>query len=108
MGLLLGLLSFPTSLHFHKKPLALVITAKSFWWSLTKGSRAKTCGNVILLGPNILKNDLEHELVHIRQGDRYPFIFPFLYYSELHTKGYKANKFEKEAYKISNSIYKEK
>lgn len=105
LGLIIGFVSLPTSIHFHKNPYAIVVHVKSFWWSFTNGSRAKTCGNVILLGPTIFKNDLEHELIHVQQGERYPLIFPLLYYIEFFTKGYKANKFEKEAYRLSKSTY---
>lgn len=72
-----------------------------------RGSRAKTCGNVVLLSNRILKNDLEHELIHVQQAERYPFIFPFLYYNEFLFKGYKSNKFEEEAHNSSNSTYKD-
>jgi hypothetical protein len=107
LGLLLGLLSIPTSIHIHKNPFAIVMQIKSFWWNIMKGSRAKTCGNVVLIGTNSLKNDLEHELIHVQQGERLPLVFPLLYYVELLSKGYKANKYEQEAYKLSNSTYKE-
>lgn len=55
-------------------------------------------GNTIVLGPKIGKFDLEHEIVHVNQYLRYPLIFPILYYIELFKKGYKNNKYEKEAF----------
>ena len=65
-------------------------------------------GNVILLGPNILDKDLEHELVHIKQYQREPFIHPILYAIELLKFGYRNNKYEKEAYGRAGNVYIEK
>ncbi|MCL4415882.1 MAG: hypothetical protein M1365_04160, partial [Actinobacteria bacterium] len=59
-----------------------------------------------LLGPKVLPNDLEHEIIHVKQCDKYPVIYPFLYLYELLTKGYRHNRFEEEAYTLSNSTYK--
>lgn len=67
--------------------------------------RACTIGNVILLTQKELKNDFEHELVHIRQQEKYPFIFCFLYLRETFRKGYRKNKFEDEAYRLSKSYF---
>ena len=73
-----------------------------------KGVRAMAMGNVILLGPNILDKDLEHELVHIKQYQREPFIHPLLYAIELLRFGYKNNKYEQEAYGRAGNVYLEK
>lgn len=70
-----------------------------------KKSRAKAIGHMILLSPKELENDLEHELIHVRQCEQYPFIFPFLYAYERLTKGYRNNRFEEEAYRLTNSYY---
>jgi len=51
-----------------------------------KHARAMTIGHIILLGPKELKNDFEHELIHVKQCEKYPFIFPFLYGYEAMTK----------------------
>lgn len=64
-----------------------------------------TLGNVILLGPRILKNDIEHELVHVQQHQREPFIHPILSAIETAKYGYKESKYEKEAYSKSKSTY---
>lgn len=67
--------------------------------------RAATTGHVILLTDKTMKNDLEHEIIHVRQYQKYPVIFPVLYYYETFKKGYRKNRFEDEAYTISGSHY---
>ena len=108
--LMAGLLSLPERIVFVKG--VLVLSVKSFWWYSwlpnAKGVRAMAMGNVILLGPNILDKDLEHELVHIKQYQREPFIHPILYAIELIRFGYRNNKYEKEAYEKAGNIYIEK
>lgn len=73
-----------------------------------KGSRAMTIGHIILLSPKVLKNDLEHEIIHVRQCDKYPVIYPILYLYELLKRGYRQNRFEDEAYTLSKSVYQGK
>ena len=70
--------------------------------------RAATTGHVILLTDKAMKNDFEHELIHIRQQERYPFIFWIWYLWETFRKGYRMNRFEDEAYTISGSYYGKK
>ncbi len=72
-----------------------------------KGARAAAMGHVVLLSPLTEDKDLEHELVHVDQYQRLPFIQPFLYYFELLRKGYRNNKYEVEAYEKAGNIYKE-
>lgn len=67
-----------------------------------------TIGHVILMSPKELKNDLGHEIIHVKQHERYPVIYPVLYLYELIRRGNRYNRFENEAYKLSKSIYKEK
>ena len=69
-----------------------------------KDARGMAIGNIVLLGKAEIK-DLEHELIHVRQYQRYPLIFPVLYYWELFTKGYRKNKFEDEAYRKAGNNY---
>lgn len=104
------IVSGPKSIKLIKNPYALLCEVRGFWWAFgyLKNSRAMTIGNIILLSPNVLKNDLEHELIHVKQCDRYPVIFPFLYLYELLVRGYRQNRFEDEAYTLSKSIYKGK
>jgi hypothetical protein len=107
--LVASIFSFPTRVKFHRSPLAVVVYVRSFWYyrwvPSQKGVRAMTLGNVILLGPRLLKNDLEHELVHIKQHQREPFIHPILNQIETFRRGYRKNKYEDEAYTTTNSTY---
>lgn len=59
----------------------------------------------MLLGSNLLANDLEHELVHVAQYQREPFVHAFLYvYASLRHR-YRNNKYEIEAYKKAGNVY---
>jgi len=66
-----------------------------------------TIGHVVLLGSRVIDRDLEHELVHVHQYERMPLIHPILYWVELLRKGYRDNKYEVEAYRVSGSKYRE-
>lgn len=107
IGLVPMLLSGPYRIRFKKNPYAIVCNVKKFWWvfGYMKHARAMTIGHVILLGPRELPNDLEHEIIHVKQAERYPLIQPVLYLYELIKNGYRQNRFEVEAYTLSNSIY---
>lgn len=107
-GILPLLLSVPYQVKLNKNPLAFVFKVKSFWWTFGyfKYARAMTIGYIILMSPKELKNDFEHEIIHVKQVERYPFIFPVLYLYELLTKGARLNRFEDEAYTLSKSIYR--
>ncbi len=111
-GVLCALISFPKNIEINKKPFAFVLTVRSFWWYVlltkSKGVRAMALGNSVLLGPHIFLKDLEHELIHVKQAEREPFIFIFLYYIELFKHGYRKNKYEDEAYSTTGSIYIER
>jgi ASC-1-like (ASCH) protein len=100
IGLILGVISGIKRGVWNKEPYAIIFYVKSLWWmkGYMKGGRACAIGNIVLLGPEIADKDLEHELVHVQQHEKYPFIFPFLYYIELIRKGYRSNKYEDEAY----------
>lgn len=107
LGLLIAIVSFPTDFRVNQRPFALIISVKSLWWSFHKGTRASTVGYIVLLGPKEETNDLEHELIHVQQYKRLPFIFPFLYLFELLKNGYRKNKYEEEAYFLAKNIYRE-
>lgn len=94
-GLALAIISIPRRISLRSG--AIIITVKSFWWN-KKGARAATMGQVVLLGSRIEGKDLEHELIHVEQFLKYPFIFPLLYGCESLRKGYRHNRFEREAY----------
>ena len=63
-------------------------------------------GNTILLGPKEEVHDLEHELIHVRQHNELPFIYPVFYWIETLKHGYRNNKFEDEAFRISGSVHR--
>lgn len=108
-GLFVGAISIPQSITWNAKPVAIILHVKKFWWTIgfKKYSRAITIGHVVLLGPHIEEKDLEHELVHVRQHMKMPLVFPILYFIENARKGYRQNKYEKEAYQKAGNIYKE-
>ncbi|MDB5266826.1 MAG: hypothetical protein JWN89_641 [Parcubacteria group bacterium] len=112
LGVLAAIVSMPNKFRTNPSPFALVFTVKSFWWYTwlpkRKGARAMAIGRVVLLGPNILEHDLEHELIHVEQAARIPLIHPVLYAIESFRKGYRENKYEKEAYGRAGNIYIEK
>jgi hypothetical protein len=62
-------------------------------------------GHAVMLGPQELPKDLEHELIHVKQYDREPLIYPFLYYREVWAKGYRNSAYESEAYEVSGNPY---
>ena len=109
-GMLIATISVPTAVSMHKKPWAIVVYVKNFWWvfGYMKGARAMTIGHVVLLGQHTEAGDLEHELVHVEQFQRAPLVHPFLYYAELLRKGYRNNKYEEEAYRRAGNVYKGK
>ncbi len=108
IGLILAVISGPSHAGFKKKEKAIILQITKFWWEAgyLKNARAMAMGHVVLLGPKIEKGDLEHELVHVRQFDRFPLIFPFLYYIELLRKGYRNNMYELEAYQLAGNTFK--
>ena len=108
LGLLLGLISFPQGAYLHSRPYAIILSVKSFWWGVgyIKNSRAMAIGNVILISQRVEKGDLKHELIHVKQHDRAPLIYPILYYFELWRHGYRKNKYEEEAYQKAGNVYK--
>ena len=111
-GLLLSLLSGPMALEVRTRPIVLIIRVRSFWWYAwlpgKRYVRAITNGNVIQLGPHMQTGDLEHELVHVEQGLRAPFIYPLLSaYLSLH-HGYAGNKYEREAYNRAHNPFRSK
>ncbi len=108
MGLILGLISLPLGIRTERH--VVIIAVRSWWWTKIfpwlRGVRAIASGRVILLGLNVEPLDFEHEFVHVEQFDRYPLIFPFLYFFELIRCGYRGNRFEREAYQHAGNIYK--
>lgn len=111
LGFLGALLSLPINMRFDKFTPALIFQIKTFWWLEhipgKKGVRGTTAGNIVLLGKT-LDNDLEHELIHVEQHMREPFIHPLLYIIEACRHGYRKNKYETEAYSKAGNKYLEK
>ncbi len=109
IGLLGAMLSVPCKIAVTQRPLAIVVNIRSFWWYHwlpgKKNVRAITNGHVIQLGPAIFDKDREHELIHVEQYEREPFIHPFLYVWQSFKHGYRKNKYEDEAYTRSGSKY---
>ena len=108
-GILIEIVSLPSRMEFHRKPFALVIHVQSFWWQTWlqshKGVRASSIGNLVLLSDRSAPNDLEHELVHVRQYEQRPFIQAFLYAFETLRHWYKKNRYEIEAYEKAGNKY---
>jgi hypothetical protein len=112
VGLVLAIISLPRGIRLNFKPFALIIAVHSFWWQTWLpgygGVRASSIGAVVILGKKLLANDLEHELVHVTQYEREPFIHAFLYIYQSLKYGYKNNKYEVEAYAKAKNGYIEK
>lgn len=70
-----------------------------------RGTRAITNGQIVQLGPLADERDLQHELVHVEQAMREPFIMPILHTVEWLRHGYRNNKYEVEAFERSGSRY---
>lgn len=108
-GMVLALFLVPYKVKFHKKPIAFIfyVRANFYGFGYIQGWRGVTVGNTIILNPKEELGDLEHELVHVEQYDRLPLIQPLLYYYELFRRGYRENKYEKEAYQKAGNVYYE-
>ena len=108
MMLFFGVLSLPNKLSLRHN--ALIVYVKNIWWvPRSSGVRAMTLGNVIVLGPHIESKDLAHELVHIEQAMRRPFIHPVLSFIESTRHKGLDNIYEREAYqKAGNNYYAKK
>jgi uncharacterized protein YhfF len=109
VGLICAIISIPYKISISTKPAAVVFNVKTFWWYAwlpkAKFVRGMAIGNIVLLGPRVLPKDLEHELVHVEQFERFPLIFLFLYELENIRHGYRNNKYEKEAYERAGNVY---
>ena len=53
---------------------------------------------MVLLSDVADSNTYAHEIVHLEQFTKAPLLFPLFYLIESMKNGYKANKYEKEAY----------
>jgi hypothetical protein len=111
-ALIASITSLPYKISFSKKEIAIILHVKSLWWYgwfwNSKGVRALAMGHVVLLSPKIIDKDVEHELIHVEQAIREPFIHPFLYIYQTFKNGYRKNKYEVEAYEKAGNVYLEK
>ena len=111
IGIFNAILSLPKKIKFSKNPPAIIFYVRSFWWYRWLPSRSKvrgiTNGHIISLTDEADQLDLKHELIHVEQGMRYPFISGplFLYEQILHWSDPMSNRFEKEAYERSGSRF---
>lgn len=112
LGAALALLSMPRKIRLSKSPLAIVVNVQSFWWyswmPRKRRVRAVTNGQLIQLGPLELPGDLAHELIHVEQAIRTPFLHGFLTMYQTARHGYEGNKYEREAYESAGNPYKPK
>lgn len=109
LGIFLSIISIPYKVSSNKKSLAIIFYVKSFWWYSwipgKKKVRAMTNGHIIQLGPLEQNGDVAHELIHVEQAIREPFIHPFLYQLETIKRGYRNNKYEDEAYSRAGNTH---
>ena len=109
LGMISSIFSFPHRVEISWKPFAFVIYVRSFWWWRLLGfkgnPRAIANGHCVQIGPRADEADLPHELIHVEQAIREPFIHPILYMLETRKNGYRNNKYEVEAYSRSGSRY---
>lgn len=109
LGAVLSIVSIPREVSFNHTQLAFVVRVRSFWWLRwipgKRYVRAITNGHLIQLGPLEEDRDLVHELIHVEQAMREPFIHPLLYLVESIRHGYKNNKYEVAAYEKAGNIY---
>lgn len=103
-----SLISFPQHITFDKRNYTVIIHVKSFWWvfGYMKKARAMTFGHTILLGQKLKSTDLAHELIHVKQFNTMPVIFPLFYLFFLIKNGHRNNKYEIEAYRLSGGKLK--
>jgi len=81
VGVAIALVFVPRKFMLHHKPFALVFSVKhdSLPFGYLRGWRGMTVGQTVILNPRVEDKDLEHELIHVEQQIRAPFIQPFLY-----------------------------
>lgn len=111
IGLFLTLFSLPKKVRFSKNPPAVIFYIRSLWWyrwlPSKRGVRAITNGHVVQMSDEADELDLKHELIHVEQNIRYPFVsgFVMLFEQILHGSLPPKNKFEKEAYERSGNRF---
>ena len=103
LGFLVGIISFPKKIRFQKKQYVFIVNVKCLWLSeivMRRAVEGLTLGNCILLSDKACPFTYEHELVHIRQFKKNPFVFPLFYVIDSAKRGYRKNVYEDEAYRL--------
>lgn len=109
VGFLQALVSIPYRVRFDSERFAIIFDVISLWWldifHAPNKPKGVASGHVVCIGPRGRGNEkiLFHELIHVEQHIRYPFIAPFLYWHEMIRRGYRKNQFEIEAYNRSDT-----
>ena len=104
-GLFYSLLMLPRNIKTDKLQFVMVLRVRRLWINevvLRRRVRGFTLGNTILLSDVADNNTYDHEIVHVRQFMKEPFIFPLFYCFEFIKHGYQNSKYEKEAYQRTN------
>lgn len=100
LGFVVAIISLPIKIKFEPVAKISVIEVKRLWIGeifLQRRIRGMAFGRIILLSEAKNEFTFAHELIHVRQYDRMPLIFPFLYCLETARVGYEKNRFEEEA-----------
>ena len=97
-------ISLPYEITVKRSRCALIIYVRSLWWK-KPGVRAATLGLVVLAREPLAPGDIEHELIHVEQYIREPFVHPFLYLYQSFMHGYRNNPYEREAYRRAGNPY---
>jgi hypothetical protein len=100
LGLAVAIISLPTKIGFESIAEVLVTETERLWIGeifLRRKIKGMTFGNLVLLSKAKDELTLKHELAHVRQYNKMPFIFPFLYCFEVMRSGYERNKYDEAA-----------
>jgi len=108
LGILVGAVSLPANVKINRTPTVIVVYVKRLWLNeifLRRRVWGFTLGNTVLLDKQADGSVYNHELVHIRQFERLPLVFPLLYCVECVRKGYRRNEYEEEARVVSDGDF---
>ncbi len=103
LGLCNAFFSIPVRIQIKKNALVFHSQCCGLVHFYAPKAKGVTLGNIIIVKKSAPQNITNHELIHIEQAMREPFLFQILYIVELLRKGYWKNKYEIEAYNRSNS-----
>lgn len=119
LGIMVAFVSVPRQVYLYES--VLVIAVRELWWTrillwwkkdLTtdikkRGAKGVALGHLVLVGSWLSKEEkmkvILHESIHVEQHERYPLVFPLIYWIETLRYGYVGNRFEKEAYERSDT-----